>query len=64
MTIRIIGIDPGLRRMGWGVIETLGPRLSYIASGTVTSDAAAPLSERLAALFAGLDAVIAHWQPA
>jgi crossover junction endodeoxyribonuclease RuvC len=63
MTVRIIGIDPGLRRMGWGVIEANGPRLSYIATGTVTSDADAALSERLAALFAGLDAVIARWQP-
>jgi len=63
MTVRIIGIDPGLRRMGWGVIETSGTRLSYIACGTVTSEAAAALCDRLAALFAGLDAVIAHWRP-
>ncbi len=63
MTLRIIGIDPGLRRTGWGVIEVAGTRLSYIACGTVTSLAHSALSERLAALFAGLDAVIAHWQP-
>jgi len=63
MTVRIMGIDPGLRRTGWGVIETCGPRLSYIASGTVTSDASAALSDRLAALFDGLDAVIGRWLP-
>lgn len=63
MTVRIIGIDPGLRRMGWGVIEANGPHLAYVATGTITSDAAEALSERLAALFAGLDAVIARWQP-
>ena len=63
MTVRIIGIDPGLRRTGWGVIEANGPHLSYIATGTVTSDAADTLSDRLVALFAGLDAVIARWQP-
>jgi crossover junction endodeoxyribonuclease RuvC len=63
MTIRIIGIDPGLRRMGWGVIEASGTRLSFVATGTVTSDATAALSDRLAALFAGLDAVIARWAP-
>jgi crossover junction endodeoxyribonuclease RuvC len=63
MVVRIIGIDPGLRRTGWGVIESSGPRLSYIACGTVTSDAAAALCQRLAALFAGLDAVLIRWRP-
>jgi crossover junction endodeoxyribonuclease RuvC len=63
MTIRIIGIDPGLRRMGWGVIEQSGTRLIYIACGTVTSDASAALSERLSELFQGLVAVIARWEP-
>jgi crossover junction endodeoxyribonuclease RuvC len=63
MTVRIIGIDPGLRRMGWGVIETSGVRLSYLSSGTVTSDAANALCDRLAALFEGLDAIFSHWRP-
>ncbi len=63
MTIRILGIDPGLRRMGWGIIETSGSRLSYVASGTVTSDAAMLLCDRLAALFSGMEAVIAEWRP-
>jgi len=63
MVVRIIGIDPGLRRTGWGVIESAGPRLSFVACGTVTSDAASALCERLAALFAGLDAVLIRWQP-
>lgn len=63
MAVRIIGIDPGLRRTGWGVIETSGTRLTHIASGTVTSDAADALSLRLAALFTGLEAVLAYWQP-
>jgi crossover junction endodeoxyribonuclease RuvC len=61
--IRIIGIDPGLRRTGWGVIESDGPRLAYIACGTVTSDAALPLSSRLAMLFEGLGEVLALWTP-
>jgi crossover junction endodeoxyribonuclease RuvC len=63
MTIRIIGIDPGLRRTGWGVIESTGAHLAYIACGTVTSDATMPLCERLSALFTGLTAVLADWQP-
>ena len=52
-SIRIIGIDPGLRKTGWGVIESDGHRLVYVASGTVTSDAKAQLAHRLVALFEG-----------
>ena len=51
---RIIGIDPGLRRCGWGVIETLGNRLTFVASGTVTPPLDGSLAERLALLFTGL----------
>jgi crossover junction endodeoxyribonuclease RuvC len=63
MTVRILGIDPGLRRMGWGIVESSGSKLTYISSGTVTSDAAMALCERLAELFAGIEAIIAKWQP-
>lgn len=62
-TIRIVGIDPGLRRTGWGVIETEGPRLSYVASGLVTSDSDEMLSYRLRELFEGLSSVLAAFQP-
>ena len=48
--IRIIGIDPGLRHTGWGVIGTEANRLSFIASGTVDTDSADPLASRLKAL--------------
>jgi hypothetical protein len=44
---RIIGLDPGLRNSGWGVIESEGSRLIYVADGAVHSDANAPLAERL-----------------
>ena len=50
--------------MGWGVIESDGPRLSFIACGTVTSDAAMPLCSRLATLFDGLCEVLSCWTPA
>ncbi len=63
LLIRIIGIDPGLRRTGWGVIESDGPRLAYIACGTVTSDAGLALPARLAMLFDGLGEVLARWAP-
>ena len=56
--IRIIGIDPGLRRTGWGVIETLGNSLKFVAAGTVKSDEKLDLASRLCQLHDGLSAVI------
>ena len=63
MTTRIIGIDPGLRRCGWGVIDTLGNRLSFVASGTVTPPVDLSLAERLALLFAALGDVLERFAP-
>jgi crossover junction endodeoxyribonuclease RuvC len=57
--VRIIGIDPGLRRTGWGVIETDGVRLSYVSSGLITSTQDEDLAYRLRELFEGLSGVIA-----
>ena len=45
--VRIIGIDPGLRNTGWGVIAAEGQHLSYVADGSVHSDPGSPLAERL-----------------
>ena len=59
--VRIIGIDPGLRRTGWGVIETDGVRLTYVSSGLVTSTSDEDLAYRLRELFEGLSSVIAAW---
>lgn len=61
--IRIIGIDPGLRRTGWGIVEADGSRLGYVASGLVTSDGAGELAYRLRELYEGLSAVIARFAP-
>lgn len=61
--VRIIGIDPGLRRTGWGVIETDGVRLSYVASGLVTSQSGEDLAYRLRELFEGLCSIIASFKP-
>ena len=60
---RIIGIDPGLRRCGWGVIESDGNRLRFIAAGVVSPAVAGELAERLVALHIGLNAVIARYTP-
>jgi crossover junction endodeoxyribonuclease RuvC len=62
--IRIIGIDPGLRRTGWGVIDTDGVRLGYVACGAVTSEADGGLGFRLRQLFDGLSGVLAEFSPA
>jgi crossover junction endodeoxyribonuclease RuvC len=43
--VRIIGIDPGLRRCGWGIIESEGNRLRFVACGTVTPAVNAGLAE-------------------
>jgi crossover junction endodeoxyribonuclease RuvC len=61
--VRIIGIDPGLRRCGWGIIESEGNRLRFVACGTVTPVVNASLAERLAELHAGLRALIELHRP-
>ena len=60
---RIIGIDPGLRRCGWGVIESTGNRLVYVASGTLMPPVELALAERLVALHAGLIDLIERFRP-
>jgi crossover junction endodeoxyribonuclease RuvC len=60
---RIIGIDPGLRRCGWGVIETLGNRLSFVGAGTVSPPVDLSLAERLNLLFIGLGEVLDRFVP-
>ena len=62
-TVRIIGIDPGLRRTGWGMIVCEGSRLSHIADGVLTSDQTLSLAERLVQLRTQLAQVIAEWRP-
>ncbi|KAA0970785.1 crossover junction endodeoxyribonuclease RuvC [Aureimonas fodinaquatilis] len=61
--MRIIGIDPGLRRTGWGVVESVGNSLRFVASGTVTSDSKAELALRLRQLHDGLAEVFAQFSP-
>ena len=62
-TIRILGIDPGLRRTGWGVVETAGSALRFVAAGTVKSDDKAALAYRLCQIHDGLDAVVSDFAP-
>jgi crossover junction endodeoxyribonuclease RuvC len=60
----ILGLDPGLRRTGWGVIAVEGSRLSWVAHGVIAPPEKAPFSERLLALFQGVCAVVAEHGPA
>jgi len=62
-SVRVIGIDPGLRSTGWGVIDSDGNRLSHVANGALHSKAGADLASRLAELYAGLEQVLAAHHP-
>jgi len=62
--IRILGVDPGLRHTGWGVIDLSGARLSFVASGCVRSQAGCSMAARLRQLHEGLREVIESYAPA
>jgi crossover junction endodeoxyribonuclease RuvC len=61
--MRLLGLDPGLRHTGWGVIEAEGNRLRHVADGTVHSREGRSLAERLVELHDGLARVIAEYRP-
>lgn len=61
--MKILGIDPGLRNTGWGVIESDGNRLIHISNGVVKSDPGLELAERLVQLHDGLLQVIQEYHP-
>jgi len=61
--IRILGIDPGLRRTGWGVIAIAGSRLSFLACGSLATDENAALAARLLAIHDGLRAIVKAHAP-
>ena len=60
---RILGLDPGLRRLGWGLVDVEGARLSWVAHGVIEPPQDEALSVRLLHLFDALGAVIAQWTP-
>lgn len=62
--IRILGIDPGLRRTGWGVIDVDVNRLMFVACGSVATDDKAALANRLVAIHDGLARIMEQFQPA
>lgn len=62
-TIRIIGIDPGLRNTGWGIIDVKANALSFVAAGTIKAATDADLANRILEIFNALNAIIGEWQP-
>jgi crossover junction endodeoxyribonuclease RuvC len=62
--VRILGIDPGLRRTGWGLIEVEGNRLVFVGCGSVEPAEGLPLARRLLAIHQGLAAVLDDFRPA
>ena len=61
--IRILGIDPGLRKTGWGIVISEGSKLSFVACGCIESDGALALGQRLRQLHEGLNKVLAAHRP-
>ena len=60
--VRVLGIDPGLRNMGWGVIDVDGPRIRHVANGVVHSSGD-DLAARLLSLYRGLTDVVERYAP-
>lgn len=61
--IRILGIDPGLRRTGWGVVACEGNRLMFVACGTVETNDKLSLAERLVSIHDGLTRIVDEFRP-
>jgi crossover junction endodeoxyribonuclease RuvC len=61
--MRILGLDPGLRRTGWGVIDVEGNRLRHVANGVVESKASDPLAARLVFIHSALARIVADFAP-
>ncbi len=60
---RYLGIDPGLRATGWGVIDVAGARLVHVANGTITSNDKLGVAERLVEIERGLISVVETYAP-
>ncbi|HUC63246.1 MAG TPA: crossover junction endodeoxyribonuclease RuvC [Alphaproteobacteria bacterium] len=61
--MRLLGLDPGLRLTGWGVVEADRGRLRHVANGTIASDAGLETAARLVQLYDGVAQVIARHAP-
>jgi crossover junction endodeoxyribonuclease RuvC len=62
-TVRILGLDPGLRRTGWGVIEVEGSRLVHVAHGVIAPSENSAFANRLLEIFEGVGEIVADYAP-
>ncbi len=62
--LRLLGVDPGLRFTGWGVIDAWDNRLKIVADGVIATQSRMPLADRLSELYRGLTEVIETYRPA
>jgi crossover junction endodeoxyribonuclease RuvC len=63
LAVRLLGVDPGTRTAGWGIIELRGARLKFVACGALAPSPRRPLPQRLELIFAGLEQLIAQYRP-
>ena len=60
---RVLGLDPGLNKTGWGLVSLAGTRLAHTANGVIKTDAKADLPDRLAVIYKALQEILAEWRP-
>nr|WP_325252359.1 crossover junction endodeoxyribonuclease RuvC [Amylibacter sp.] len=61
--MRVIGIDPGLRNLGWGIVDVAGAKIAHVANGICKTTTGGPLAQRLLSLHDQLDAVLRQYKP-
>jgi crossover junction endodeoxyribonuclease RuvC len=61
--MKILGIDPGLQKTGWGIIEAVDNRMSFLMCGSIKTTIDLSLAERLSEIDAGMQEVVEHWKP-
>ncbi len=61
--MRTLGIDPGIATLGWGVVDSVGPKLTLVGCAALTTPARTPLADRLLTLYDGLTALLAEYKP-
>jgi crossover junction endodeoxyribonuclease RuvC len=61
--MRVVGIDPGTRHLGWGVLESVGTRITHVAHGVIDADESATLAERLVIIDTALEIILGEHRP-
>jgi len=61
--MRLLGLDPGLRHTGWGIINSKDNKISWVASGNISPKISLSLSERLKEIHQGLNSIVKKYEP-